>query len=104
MSSDEVVDERTVARIEVQGVSYISEERRNTRPKDLRLVWIGAQLCVTVIIVGWLPVSFGLSWWASVAAITVGVGLGSIIYAPYALIGTRTGTNSAVSSGAFWLS
>jgi purine-cytosine permease-like protein len=52
------------------------------------------------ILIGWLPVVFGLGWWASISSITVGVAFGSVFFAWFSLIGPRTGTNSAVSSGA----
>lgn len=53
-----------------------------------------------MIVFGWLPITYGLGWWSSVTAITTGLILGSVLYAPFALFGPRTGTNSAVSSGA----
>lgn len=86
--------------VEVRGIDYIPNAERDGSPRDLFWVFIGAQLSFTVIVFGWLPVTFGLGWWSSVTAIVVGLLIGSAIYAPFALFGPRTGTNSAVSSGA----
>jgi len=86
--------------IETRGVDFIPNEERDGSPWSLFWVGIGAQLSFTVIVFGWLPITYGLGWWSSVAAIATGLILGSVIYAPFALFGPRTGTNSAVSSGA----
>ena len=91
-----------VGRIETRGMDYIPEEERHSRPQNLAWVFIGAEACIGIIFFGSLPLAFGLGWWASWSAITVGLLLGSLVYAPSALIGPKTGTNSGVSSGAFF--
>lgn len=89
-----------VGRIERRGIDYISTAERNSSPRNLFWVWIGAQMTFGNILLGWLPVVFGLSWWASLTSVTVGVAFGTVFFAAFSLIGPRTGTNSAVSSGA----
>lgn len=86
--------------VEQRGVDYIPENQRHSTTLNFGLVWVGAQLSFNLIVLGWLPVSYGLGWWSSFTAITVGLVVGTAIYAPFALFGPRTGTNSAVSSGA----
>ncbi|MGV9351550.1 purine-cytosine permease family protein [Streptomyces spiralis] len=87
-------------RVEHHGADYIPEEERHSNPRNQARVFIGAQMCFNLVILGWLPVSFGLGWWGALSAITVGLLLGVALYAPCALFGPRTGTNSVVSSGA----
>lgn len=53
-----------------------------------------------MIVFGWLPVTFGLGWWSTVTASVVGLTVGTLVTAPLALLGPRTGTNNTVSSGA----
>ncbi|CAN5570079.1 cytosine permease [soil metagenome] len=89
-----------VGRIETRGVDYIPEAERHSRPRELATVFFGTQLCFGIIVLGFLPVSFGLGWWGSVTSTLAGLALGSAMFAPLALLSTRTGTNSAVSSGA----
>ncbi|WP_165789310.1 purine-cytosine permease family protein [Mycolicibacterium agri] len=89
-----------VGQIETRGVDYIPEAERHSRPKELISVFFGTQLCFGIIVLGFIPVSFGLGWWGSVTSTLVGLAVGSAIFAPLALLSTRTGTNSAVSSGA----
>ncbi|MFD7434373.1 cytosine permease [Streptomyces sp. NPDC059861] len=60
----------------------------------------GSNLCLGVIVFGWLPPSFGLDWWGSVSAILVGTVVGTAVTAPLALISLRTATNLSTSSGA----
>lgn len=89
-----------VGRIETRGVDYIPEAERHSRPRELTWVFFGTQLCFGIIVLGYLPVSFGLGWWGSITSTLVGLLIGSALFAPLALLSTRTGTNSAVSSGA----
>lgn len=86
--------------IETRGIDYIPEDERNAGTASLFWVFVGAQFSFTVIVFGWLPVTYGLGWWSSFTAIIVGLIIGTVVYAPFALFGPRTGTNSAVSSGA----
>ncbi|MEV7968680.1 cytosine permease [Sphaerisporangium sp. NPDC088356] len=95
-SSDEV------GQIETRGVDFIPPEDRQDRPRDVGTVFLGANMCFGTIVLGALPILFGLGWWASFWAITVGTLLGTAFFGPVGLIGPRTGTNSAVSSGAFF--
>ena len=87
-------------RIEETGIDFIPEAARDSRPANLAMVFFGGNLAFSVIVFGWLPITFGLSWWSTVSASAVGLALGTLVTAPLALLGTRTGTNNTVSSGA----
>jgi purine-cytosine permease-like protein len=89
-----------LGRIETRGVDYIPEAERRSSPRELGYVFFGTQLCFGIIVLGYLPISFGLAWWGAVTSTLVGLAVGSAMFAPLALLSTRTGTNSAVSSGA----
>lgn len=91
-----------VGHVETRGVDYIPAEERNSSPRELFAVFFGANMCFGIIVLGWLPIVFGLGWWAAFWAITVGTVLGTLFFGPMGLIGPRTGTNAAVSSGAFF--
>ena len=93
-------DESRVGTIEQRGIDFIPESERDGSTRNVFWVFIGAQLSFTVIVFGWLPIVFGLGWWSSVTAILVGLVVGCAVFAPFGLFGPRTGTNSAVSSGA----
>lgn len=85
-----------------QGVEYVPDEARHLRPRNIMTTMIGANLLFGVIVIGYLPVTFGLDWWGSFSSILVGVLVGAALLGPIAAIGPRTGTNGPVSSGAFF--
>lgn len=98
LDKPQIVD--AVGRVERRGIDYIPPSARHSSPRNLFWVWIGAQMTFGNILLGWLPIVFGLSWWGALTSITVGVAFGAVFFAVFSLIGPRTGTNSAVSSGA----
>ncbi|QTE01090.1 cytosine permease [Streptomyces cyanogenus] len=86
--------------VEQRGVDTIPDAERTSGPRDLVSILLGSNLCLGVIIFGWLPPSFGLGWWASVTAIVAGTVAGTLFTAPLALVSLRTATNLSTSSGA----
>ncbi|MES5817250.1 cytosine permease [Streptomyces sp. RG80] len=86
--------------MEQRGVDTVPEEERTSGPRDLVSILLGSNLCLGVIVFGWLPPSFGLGWWASVSSIVAGTVVGTLLTAPLALISLRTATNLSTSSGA----
>jgi purine-cytosine permease-like protein len=91
-----------VGKVEHRGVDFIPHDERHSSPSNIFWIFIGANLCVALFVVGWLPVSFGLGWWASLSSVIVGSALGATILVPVSLLGPLTGTNGPVSSGAFF--
>jgi purine-cytosine permease-like protein len=86
--------------MELRGVDTVPDEERTSGPRDLVSILLGSNLCLGVIVFGWLPPSFGLGWWASVTSIVAGTVLGTAFTAPLALVSLRTATNLSTSSGA----
>lgn len=89
-------------RIEQYGVEYIPEDERRSTPRNLTNILFGGSLTFSVIIIGWFPVSFGLSWWQAASAVIIGSAVGAALLAPTGLMGPRSGTNNPVTSGAFF--
>ncbi|WP_228976963.1 cytosine permease [Streptomyces sp. DH12] len=88
--------------IERHGVDTIPEAERTSGPRDLVAILLGSNLCLGVIVFGWLPVSFGLGLWPAVTSVVAGTVLGVLVTAPLALVSLRTATNLSTSSGAFF--
>ncbi|MEU3609100.1 cytosine permease [Streptomyces sp. NPDC035033] len=88
--------------IEQHGVDTIPEAERTSGPRDLIAILLGSNLCLGVIVFGWLPVSFGLGLWGSVTSVVAGTLAGVAVTAPLALVSLRTATNLSTSSGAFF--
>lgn len=91
-----------LGKIEQHGVEFIPEDERHSRPRNLFTVLFGGSLTFSIIIIGWFPISFGLSWWQAASAVVVGSVFGAALLAPMGLMGPRSGTNNPVSSGAFF--
>jgi purine-cytosine permease-like protein len=86
--------------IEQRGVDTIPDVERTSTPRDLISILLGSNLCLGVIVFGWLPPSFGLGLWPSVTSIVIGTLAGILVTAPLALISLHTATNLSTSSGA----
>ncbi|MFJ9433069.1 purine-cytosine permease family protein [Streptomyces sp. NPDC101490] len=82
------------------GIAPVPEAERTSSPGDFGWIWPSAQFSFGTVVLGALPVVFGLGWWASASAIATGVAVGTVLLAPLARFGVRTGTNDPVSSGA----
>ena len=91
-----------VGHIETRGVDFIPYGERHSSPLNIFWILIGANLTFGLIVIGFLPVSFGLGWWASCTSILVGNAIGAFMLAPVALLGPSSGTNGPVTSGAFF--
>ena len=89
-----------LGQVEAHGVDIIPAHARHSRPKDVFFVFLGSQMSFGIIVIGALPVVFGLGFWDSISAITVGLALGSIQFGLLAMFGAKTGTNGPVASGA----
>lgn len=100
--SDNYEPRSGVGVVETHGVDFIPEPDRRSRPANLASVLLGQGLTFAVIVIGWLPIAYGLGWWSALSSIVVGVVVGSVIVAPISLVGPRTGTNGPVSSGAYF--
>lgn len=89
-------------KVETFGIETIPKEARTGKPSDLSIILIGANLALSLIVIGWFPVAFGLGWWGASTALMVGVLAAAIVLAPASLFGARSGTNNSVSSGALF--
>lgn len=86
--------------VEQYSVDTIPHPDRTSRPFDLFRIQFGGANTFATVILGTLPVVFGLSFRDAALATVLGVVIGAVVLAPMGLFGPRTGTNNAVSSGA----
>ncbi|MGC9963153.1 MAG: cytosine permease [Acidimicrobiales bacterium] len=87
-------------RIETRGIDMIPHVERKSKPHELFTIFFGPQFGYGNMLFGALPIAFGLGWWASFAAITIGSVVGSLVFLAVTPISPKTGTNTQVSSGA----
>ena len=88
--------------IEAAGVEYLPEGARDSSPRNLSAVFLGANLTWTNVVFGAFAILFGLSFWQTLTSMAVGTAIGTLAVLPTAIIGPRTGTNMTVSSGVFF--
>lgn len=86
--------------LESHGVEYVTDAERDSSAKDLFFVFLGSQFSLGIIIVGSLPIVFGLGWWEAVSAITIGLAIGALLLTPISLLGVKSGVNGPVTSSA----
>jgi purine-cytosine permease-like protein len=101
LSATAVADDHFGA-VESAGVEYLPEDARDSGPRNLGAVFLGANLTWTNVVFGAFAILFGLTFWQTVASMVVGTAIGTLAVLPTAIIGPRTGTNMTVSSGAFF--
>jgi purine-cytosine permease-like protein len=92
----------SVGHIEARGIEFIPEAERHGRPSDVALVFFGSQLTYGSIIMGAMPIAFGLTVVQSLWAIFIGTLIGAAGLAGMAMLGPGSGTSSVVASGAFF--
>jgi purine-cytosine permease-like protein len=92
----------SVGKVETRGIDQIPEVERNSYPRNMAAAFASVQFSFVIIVFGSLPILWGLGWWSTLTAVTVGVAIGSVVIAIMALSGPLTGTNQSVSSGAYF--
>lgn len=86
----------SVARVEPYGIERIPAVERHGRVRDQFTVYFGASIGPISFVMGFLPVSFGLSLWESLSAIIIGSLLGGLMVGLMAVLGARTGIPTQV--------
>lgn len=89
-----------LGQVEQHGVDIIPVSARQSRLRDIFFVFVGSQMCFGIIVIGGLPIIFGLSFWDSVTSITIGLAIGAAFFGPVGILGARTGTSGPIASGA----
>jgi Permease for cytosine/purines, uracil, thiamine, allantoin len=92
-----------VAMVEPGGVELIPEGDRHGRPLDLFWTWMSPNLEFATVFVGVIPVAFfGGGFWATVIALVLGTGLGSLTHGVLSSWGPKFGVPQMVQArGAF---
>lgn len=88
--------------VEQRGIDTVPDADRTSTWVDLMRIQFGGANTFATVLLGTFPIVLGLSFWQAVAATLVGLALGILVLMPMGLFGPKTGTNNAVSSGAFF--
>ncbi len=88
--------------VEQRGIDTIPDADRTSSWVDLMRIQFGGANTFATVLLGTFPILFGLSFWEAVGAVVLGLAAGILVLMPMGLFGPKTGTNNAVSSGAFF--
>jgi purine-cytosine permease-like protein len=88
--------------VEQRGIDTVPDADRTSSWVDLMRIQFGGANTFATVLLGTFPILLGLSFWQAVAAVVLGLFVGIIFLMPMGLFGPKTGTNNAVSSGAFF--
>jgi purine-cytosine permease-like protein len=87
---------------ERNGVDRVPEHDRTSTPGTFFVIFIGGSVGLGAVSFGWVGLGFQLGLWATISAIAVGTAVGVALLVPLVLIGSKTATNNATSSGAMF--
>ncbi len=85
---------------EAIGVDRIPEEERTSTPWTFFGIFMGSSLTLSLMVFGWLPITFGLGVWSALSSVAVGTLVGVVLVMPLMVIGSATATNNSTASGA----
>jgi len=91
-----------ITKVEAYGIDTIPDADRTSSWLDLLRIQFGGANTFATVLLGTFPILLGLSFWQAVLATVAGVLVGTLFLMPMGLFGPKTGTNNAVSSGAFF--
>ena len=91
-----------ITKVEAYGIDTIPDADRTSSWFDLLRIQFGGANTFATVLLGTFPILLGLSFWQAVLATVAGVLVGTLFLMPMGLFGPKTGTNNAVSSGAFF--
>jgi purine-cytosine permease-like protein len=86
--------------LERRGVERIPAAEQVSTPWQFSVIFASTGYNLPTIVFGWLPLAFGLGFWPAITSMAAGVGVSLIPMAALIVLGTRTATNNATSSGA----
>lgn len=88
--------------VEQRGIDTVPDADRTSTWVDLMRIQFGGANTFATVLLGTFPIVLGLSFWQAVGATVLGLAVGILVLMPMGLFGPKTGTNNAVSSGAFF--
>jgi Purine-cytosine permease and related proteins len=89
-----------VMQVEKRSIDFIPEAERHGQPGSLFFIWFGANMNITTIASGVLPVVMGLNLFWSALAIIIGSLLGAIFMASHSAQGPKLGIPQMIQSRA----
>ncbi|OIK10183.1 cytosine permease [Bacillus sp. MUM 116] len=87
-------------KVESRSIEYIPVEERHGKARDLFPIWFGANMHITTLVTGALPIALGLNLFWSLVAIVIGTLIGAIFMASHSAQGPQLGIPQMIQSRA----
>ena len=87
-------------KVETRSIEYVPADERHGKAKDLFPIWFGANMNITTLVSGSLPIMLGLNLFWSVVAIIIGALIGAIFMASHSVQGPKLGIPQMIQSRA----
>ncbi|MDQ6600943.1 purine-cytosine permease family protein [Bacillus salipaludis] len=87
-------------KVESRSIEYIPPEERHGKASDLFPIWFGANMHITTLVTGALPITLGLNLFWSLVAIVIGTLIGAIFMASHSAQGPQLGIPQMIQSRA----
>lgn len=87
-------------KVEARSIEYIPADERHGKARDLFPIWFGANMNITTLVSGSLPIMLGLNLFWSVVAIIIGSLIGAIFMASHSVQGPKLGIPQMIQSRA----
>ncbi|KLT19963.1 purine-cytosine permease family protein [Neobacillus vireti] len=87
-------------KVETRSIEYVPENERHGKARDLFPIWFGANMNITTLVSGALPIMLGLNLFWSIVAIIIGALIGAIFMASHSVQGPRLGIPQMIQSRA----
>ena len=90
-SPEDLAYRDSVGKVEPYGIDHIPEAERHGSLRDQFTTWAGGNMILTLLLLGFYPVFYGLSFWAAIASVVIGTGVGCLMMGVMSAMGTRLG-------------
>jgi len=87
-------------KVESRSIEYIPVEERHGKARDLFPIWFGANMHITTLVTGALPIALGLNLFWSLVSIVIGTLIGAIFMASHSAQGPQLGIPQMIQSRA----
>ena len=87
-------------KVESRSIEFIPINERSGKARDLFPIWFGANMHITTLVTGALPITMGLNLFWSLVAIVIGTLIGAIFMASHSAQGPQLGIPQMIQSRA----
>ncbi|MGS0684348.1 purine-cytosine permease family protein [Nakamurella sp. GG22] len=81
----------SLGKVEPYGIDHIPDAERHGSLRDQFTTWAGGNMILTIVLLGFYPVFYGLGFWPAIASVVIGTGFGCVMMGVMSAMGIRLG-------------